>query len=208
MIAALTGRVDEINAPYVTLDVQGVGYEVRCSQSCLNQMEIGSQTRLVIQTEVKEDSIRLFGFVDQLERRVFNLLLSVKGVGAKSAAEIVSAVDKAELLRIVAGGDVNRLYGIKGVGRKTAERIIVELRDKVAQYMVEQSSTARHTTGSVQPFVEAIEALQALGFSRRDAERAVEQAEQQLGVSRYDQQSPDTGEMDTALVIRTALKFV
>ncbi len=208
MIAALTGRVDEINGSFVTLDVHGVGYEVRCSQTCMAHLTLGEQARLVIQTEVKEDSIRLYGFFDALERQVFNLLMSVKGVGAKSAAEIVSAVDKVELLCIVGSGDLDRLYGIKGVGKKTAERIIVELKDKVAQYMVEQGSAGVGTGPSAEPFIDALDALQALGFSRRDAERAVEQAEQQLGVSRYDGQQLGVQGIDTALIIRTALNFV
>lgn len=208
MISGLSGTVAEINGHLVTIDVHGVGYEVRCSQGCLAKLAVGKDVRIVIQTEVKEDSIRLYGFVDQLERQVFNLLTSVKGVGAKSAADIISVIDKRELLRLVASGDLERLYQIKGIGRKTAERIVVELKDRVSRFGLEQFGDPKAVAKSSGPFAEALEALQALGFGRRDAERAIEQAESSLGVSRYDQATESSKGVDTATLIKAALNFV
>ena len=208
MISALNGKVIGITGSTITLDVNGVGYEVCCSQTCLNKLALGEKAQLVIQTEVREDSIKLYGFLDQLEKRVFNLLTRVKGVGARSASDIVSATDKKDLLQVIAAGDLQRLCGVKGIGKKTAERIIVELRDKVTECIVEQGGQSMASAGAAEPFAEALEALQLLGFSRRDAEKALERTEQELAVSRYQPQEMGQQGIDTALVIKTALKFV
>ncbi len=199
MIARLRGTVEEIAGGTVTLDVNGVGYEVACSATCVTQLEVGTAATVVVFTDIKEDSIKLYGFADTLEKQVFLLLTRVKGLGAKSASDIVSRVDKRELLRTIGAGDVARLQEVRGVGKKTAERIVVELKDKVAEFALEREepSTRRGAGG---PFDEALAALQALGFSAREAEQALARAKADVAglVS-----ATESGE-----VVRHALRFV
>ncbi|MBN8551200.1 MAG: Holliday junction branch migration protein RuvA, partial [Deltaproteobacteria bacterium] len=126
MFAKLKGIVDEVEASRVTLDVNGVGYELFCSGGCVSQLERGREAAIIVFTDVNENSIRLYGFADALEKQVFLLLTTVKGVGSRTAMEIVSCVDKVELLRAIAAQDLKRLQSIKGVGKKTSERIVVE----------------------------------------------------------------------------------
>jgi Holliday junction DNA helicase RuvA len=199
MIARLRGTVEEIAGGTVTLDVNGVGYEVTCSAPCVTQLEVGTAATVVIYTDIKEDSIKLYGFADTLEKQVFLLLTRVKGLGAKSASDIVSRVDKRELLRTIGAGDVARLQEVRGVGKKTAERIVVELKDKVAEFALEREEpSARRGAGG--PFDEALAALQALGFSAREAEQALARAKADVvGLV----SATESGE-----VVRHALRFV
>ena len=198
MIAQLSGTVTELNpSSLATIDVNGVGYEVICSARLVEQLEVGSTCRIVIHTDVKEDSINLFGFASVLEKRVFLLLKSVSGVGPKSAREILSQIEDRELLRLIGASDVVRLQSVRGIGKKTSERIVVELRDKVAQLSLDPQTggTVGLDRGSAQR--DAVAALETLGFSRRDAERAVEMS---VG--------GNTSETDTAEIVRQALRNV
>jgi Holliday junction DNA helicase RuvA len=133
---------------------------------------------VITYTEVREDAIRLHGFADLLERQVFLLLLKVKGVGVRSASELLSQIDKCDLLRLIGVGDVKSLSGLRGVGKKSAERIVVELKDKVAEFaLIErevvasgrspQSARGSNVEG------EAYAALCALGFSTEQARVAL-----------------------------------
>ncbi|MCB0310635.1 MAG: Holliday junction branch migration protein RuvA [Bdellovibrionales bacterium] len=199
MISSLRGRLLEINKSTVTLDVQGVGYEICCSRNCIESLEVGAQAAIVIYTVVREDSITLYGFADRLEKQVFLLLLQVKGVGARSASEILSCADKRDLLRIIAAGDVNGLQSIRGVGKKTAERIVVELRDKVGNFIVggqaDRLGVERIGNAALQ---DAVAAMEALGFSSREANAAV-QALHDHG---------DVAKMDAGQIVKEALRFV
>ncbi|MBX7145412.1 MAG: Holliday junction branch migration protein RuvA [Oligoflexia bacterium] len=199
MISKLTGRVDEIDGLTATIDVAGVGYEVLCSRACSDSLTLGSNAAIVVYTDVKQDSIRLFGFCDRLERQVFLLLLSVQGIGPRTALDIVSAIDKVELLRVIAAGDMTRLRAVKGVGKKTAERMVVELKDRVATYALERNESRLRIETVVQsPLEEACQALEALGFARRAAEEAVKQVSSK-GVP---------ADSDSAWIVREALRFV
>lgn len=198
MIAELRGIVSALHGVVAILDVNGVGYEVICSKFLSESLETGSEQRIVIYTDVKEDHIRLFGFVDRLEKEVFLLLLKVKGVGAKSALDIVSQMEKREVLRAVGDGDVGRLQGLRGIGKKTAERIVLELKDRVSEFATSRRELSEQVETIVtEPFGDAIEALQVLGFTRRDAERAVSQV-----------QTSNGGLTDSGAVVREALRFV
>lgn len=199
MIARLTGKIEALSGPLVTIDVHGVGYEVSCSQGCTDKLEVGKNTTLVVYTDVREDSIRLFGFADELEKQVFVLLTQVKGVGAKTASDIISRIDKVELLKIIASADLAQLQSVKGIGKKTAERIIVELKDRVENYLIDQRSTRSLTEQvTLEPYGEALEALLALGFARRDAERALTQARKQASAD----------QMSSSALVKEALRFV
>lgn len=200
MIGALRGLVLDIAGNLVTLDVQGVGYEARCSQACLAKLTVGAEAALVIFTDVKEDSISLYGFEDRLEKQVFLLLTKVNGVGARTASEIISRMDKLELLRIIGAGDVHRLQAIKGIGKKIAERIVVELKDRVAEFAAEKGELrAGAPAGYDQPFEDAAQALVALGFSRKSADLAVSQARGALLPAEN---------VDSGRIIKEALRFI
>lgn len=201
MIAALHGKVEQVQGRQVTVDVHGVGYEVRCSGRALERCVPGQEVRLDVHTDVKQDSIRLYGFCDQLEKQVFLLLIEVQGVGCKSAAEILSQIDSRELLRVIGSGDESRLQALKGIGRKTAQRMVVELKDKVAAFAVERQlqphvKTEQNEAGALE---DAVEALQALGFIRKDAERAVQAACAAGGLKDV---------RDSGQIVKQALRYV
>ena len=198
MIAQLRGQIVQSSGNVVTVDVHGVGYEVFCSSGALARCGRGEEVTLIIHTDVKEDLIRLYGFADQLEKQVFLLLTRVKGVGAKSASDIISKVEKIELLRTIAAGDTDSLQKIRGIGKKTSERIVVELRDKVGEYVVEGQTNSSTVSGyDNNPFGEALLALMALGFPRKDAERAVKGAQDAHGAL-----------SDPGAIVKEALRFV
>lgn len=199
MIALLSGTVREIDGRFVTLDVNGVGYEVRCSTGCLADLTEGQPARIVVYTDVREEAINLYGFRDRLEKQAFLLLLRVKGVGARSASDILSQIAALDLLRAIGAGDIHGLQRVKGVGRKTAERIVVELKDKVAEFALEKGALSERVEKTPAAASEdAVAALVALGFARKDAERAVQQVETN-GLS---------GEADSGRIAKEALRYV
>ena len=206
MIAQLRGIVAARFGNSVILDVQGVGYELLCTAELLAGLEEGSERSVIVFTEVREDAIKLFGFVDRLEREVFVLLQKVRGIGAKSALDLLSGMTVRELLRAIGNGDVIKLQSIKGVGRKTAERVVLELKEKVAEYVLtllpdEPAPATRSARGAVgDRWVEdGVDALVALGFGRKEAQQAVDQARARGAF---------TNEGDTSELVRQALQFV
>ena len=199
MIASLTGAVEDVEGRVVTLDAGGVGYEVRCSSACVAGLEKGRQAHVVVYTDVKDDAINLYGFADRLEKQAFMLLMQVKGVGARSASDILSHMDKLDLLRAIGAGDLAMLQRVKGVGRKTAERIVVELKDKVGEFVMQRRGEgARQPAVASSAFEDALQALIALGFARREAEQALAKVEKTL----------PQGETDSGLIVKEALKYV
>lgn len=200
MISQLRGTVVELQGNLVTIDVGGVGYEVLASRALSSALDSGREGRVLVYTDVKQDSIRLFGFADQVEKQLFMLLLRVTGVGSKTALEIVSGIEGRELLRAIGKGETQRLQGIKGIGKKTAERIVLELRDKVAEIASEIQVEFAGASGNRASIQDAVEALQALGFTRPDAEKAVQAAEANGSLGDY------LG--DPGAIVREALRFV
>ncbi|MBK8480334.1 MAG: Holliday junction branch migration protein RuvA [Proteobacteria bacterium] len=132
----------------------------------------GSPVRIFCHTHVREDALQLFGFCQDLERRTFELLISVSGVGPRLALTILSGMPVAELLQAIAGADVRRLQTLPGVGKKTAERLSLELKERCAR--LGAAKTAASPTGTASARVDVTEALVALGYRRAQAERAVE----------------------------------
>jgi len=199
MIARLTGKVIHIHNNQVVLDVSGVGYEVFCSTRCLDNLSEGSSTDIVVHTDVREDNIRLYGFEDQLEKQVFTMLTQVKGLGARSASDLLSKIEKKELLRMIGEGNLSSLQSVKGIGKKTAERILVELRDKVAEFAIQQQpSGSSVSTSQHDDWQESAEALLALGFTRGDAAAAVQKVRESHG----------NGKINSADIIKQALRYV
>lgn len=204
MIGALRGIVFDIEGGIVLLDVSGVIYEIVCSYWCKSKLEIGKESLIIIYTDVKEDSIKFYGFEDKLEKHVFKLLLQVKGVGAKSASDIISQIDKVELLRIIGSNDLVSLSKIKGLGKKTAERILLELRDKVAKYagdLIDVSTLKDNGKKENKDIIEeeAILALRGLGFLNSIAVNAISSA-------RVSEDGKDI--KNTAELVKLALKYV
>ncbi|NDC37612.1 MAG: Holliday junction branch migration protein RuvA [Proteobacteria bacterium] len=200
MISQLRGTVTDIQGGMLTLDVGGVGYEICATRGLLSQLDSEVVTRVLVYTDVKQDSIRLFGFADPVEKQIFMLLLRVTGIGSRTALDIISAVDGRELMRAIGVGDTQRLQAIRGIGKKTAERIVLELRDKVADLAAELQGTVVAATGAPESLSDAIAALQALGFTKADAERAVRAASEQAGLAK--------GGTDPGVIVREALRFV
>ena len=140
MINRLRGTVVEIEGDTAVLDVQGVGYAVSCTSSLLGSLSMEEEACIVTHTDVKEDSIRIFGFESKSERQLFRLLIRVSGMGPRSAVDVLSNVPARDLLRAIGLGDVQALMKIKGVGKKKAERIVVELKDLVTSFFDEQKA--------------------------------------------------------------------
>jgi Holliday junction DNA helicase RuvA len=210
MISRLTGILLEKNPSAILLDVNGVGYEVFVPMSSLYRFPaIGEQLVLHIHFVVREDAQQLFGFAEQQERELFRILIKVNGVGPRLALAIMSGMSLHELLRHVRSGDVKALSGIPGVGKKTAERLLVELRDKLASWKEDDQLVAAHvdsvaTAGSANPLSEAESALIALGYKPAEATRLVSIASAQQATA--DGDALDSTKLDSETLIRLALK--
>ncbi len=175
MIAQLAGVLAHKSPEELVVDVHGVGYQVLVSLNCFYRLpEPGDVVRLLIHTQVREDSLQLYGFLDRSEKELFLMLLGVAGIGPRLALNILSGTPTPELVDALDRGDVARLVAIPGVGKKTAERLIVELRDKVARMRAVRP--VEETRGASAAEGEAVSALVNLGYRRGDAERAVKAA--------------------------------
>jgi Holliday junction DNA helicase RuvA len=183
MIGHLSGKLLEKNASSVMVDVGGVGYEVSIPLSTFYELgEVGSDVQLRIYTYVREDAIQLFGFKSNRERELYLRLISVQGVGAKSGITMLSGMSADEIIRAIRTNDLGRLTSIPGVGRKTAERLVIELRDKVVE-LEHGASAADRLAGTPLPadsvFDDALSALTNLGYQRALAEKSLKQAAQE-----------------------------
>lgn len=175
MIASLTGIVERSEPGQVVLNVHGVGYLVSVPMPTFMRLPgVGETARLSVITVVREDEISLYGFSSEGEERLFNLLREVTGVGPKLALKILSGMDARRLSEAIGGGDAAMLATLPGVGKKLAQRLIVELREKVGSIPTLDSSTGAVRAGPVS--TEAMEALAALGYPPRVAKRAVEES--------------------------------
>jgi len=176
MISFLHGKLVEALPTHVTIDVSGVGYDVLIPLSSFDRLPAPGQTvKLLTHLAVREDAHVLYGFMTPAERDMFRLLIhTVSGIGPKIALSILSGMNIVALRGAVAGGDVKALSQISGVGRKTAERIIVELKDKIGAAGVwEAASAGRALSATEQRINDAVLALVALGFKQPEAHEAV-----------------------------------
>src|SRR5688500_1370397 len=176
MIAFLRGRIIDKQPNLIIIDVQGVGYEVHVPLSTYYDAgEGGAEAALRIHTHVREDALQLYGFLTQLEEQLFKRLISISGIGPKLAIAVLSGIEPAELVSAIQRGDLARLTGIPGVGKKTAERIVLELKDRIASMAAAPVGTATTeiTTGD-RLRDDLLSALQNLGYHRPLAEKAVD----------------------------------
>jgi Holliday junction DNA helicase RuvA len=171
MYAFITGSVDEKNPAYVVINVQGVGYLIHISLNTFSA--IGNQTEIKLFTHlaVREDAHLLYGFYTRAEKELFLQLITVSGVGANTARMILSSLSVSEAIDAIAGGKANILQSVKGIGAKTAQRIVIDLRDKVGKghETTEISGISYNTIKD-----EALSALLVLGFNKPAAEKALE----------------------------------
>ena len=175
----LKGILIEKSPAGVVVDVHGVGYEVHVPVSSFAHLPaLGEEVKLLTRFIVREDAQVLYGFLTAEEKRLFELLISISGIGPKTALTALSGVETAALKRAIVRGEVEVLKGIPGIGRKTAERIVIELREKLAAEGLEaqQAGPLRTENPAATPAEDAVEALVALGYKRPGAKQAVEKA--------------------------------
>ena len=185
MIGQLRGRLAEKRPNQVLVDVGGVGYLVAVPLSTYASLaELHTEVTLLIHTHVREDVLALYGFVSAREKHFFELLLTASGVGPSLALKILSGMSVEELLPAIRGGDLVRLTKIPGVGRKTAERIVVELKDKLEAVAVEAERPAAASPAGVE--ADVVSALVNLGYDARAAESAVGEAKREAGASNFE----------------------
>ena len=175
MIGRLRGVLVEKHPPALCVDVAGVGYELEASMNtCSALPELGSEVQLYTHQLIREDAHLLYGFVDTLERETFRALIKVNGVGAKLALAILSGMDPPTFRRCISAGDSASLTRLPGIGKKTAERLIVEMRDRF-DAMPNLVEAAGHATARRDdPEAEAVSALIALGFKPPEASKRVQ----------------------------------
>lgn len=176
MITHLRGQLEEISPAHIVIDCGGVGYFAHISLNTFSKLKDTKSVMVYIQHIVREDAELLFGFADKAEREVFKLLTGVSGIGPSSGRMILSAMSPEEVQRNIANGDARAFKAIKGIGEKSAQRIIVDLRDKVGQVSIDLSVNLDGSPSAVK--LETLAALLALGFAKPQAEKAMEKAMQ------------------------------
>jgi Holliday junction DNA helicase RuvA len=183
VIAKLSGLVDAVGEGSAVIDVGGVGYLVSCSGRTLSRLSAGQTVSLLVETQVREDAIQLYGFLLADEKLWFRLLTTVQGVGAKGALAVLSVLAPEELVHAIAMGDRTALTRASGVGPKLAARVIGELKDKVPALAAGGPSAAVAVRGAVPATTEgeAVSALVNLGFKPLEARTAVTRAATRLG---------------------------
>lgn len=201
MIGKLKGVVDSFGDDWMILDVHGVGYQVYCSSRTLQRLpKAGEAATLAIETMVREDMIRLYGFSNDIEREWFRLLLTVQGVGAKVALGVLSVLDPGQLATAISLRDLTAISRAPGVGKRVAERIATELKDKAPAFADADPSVIRIAADVAEarvsgPVAEAVSALVNLGYAQLQAAAAVQAAAKAAG-----------SEATTTQLIRQGLK--
>ena len=171
MIAHIQGKLVEKNPTEVIIDCNGVGYQINISLHTFGLLPNTDQIKLYTHLLIKEDSHSLFGFVEKSEREIFKLLISVSGIGANIARTMLSSIEPKQIINAIASGDVATVQSIKGIGAKTAQRAILNLKDKVLKlYDIEEVSLVANNTNKD----EALSALEVLGFVRKASEKVVD----------------------------------
>lgn len=171
MIDYITGKVTELNPAYVVIECNGIGYNINISLNTYAALDKSVTCKILVHESIREDAHLLFGFTSEDERDLFRQLISVSGVGAGTARMMLSSVRPADLREAITGGDVGTLKGVKGIGLKTAQRIIIDLKDKIGKHVGSgeiiafSDNTARE---------ESLSALVMLGFARSSAAKVID----------------------------------
>ncbi|MBT7850780.1 MAG: Holliday junction branch migration protein RuvA [Formosa sp.] len=171
MITHIQGKLVEKTPTHVIIDCNGIGYFVNISLHTFSQIPDLEAIKVYTYLQVKEDSHTLYGFISSAEREIFRLLISVSGIGANTARTMLSSLTPKQIREGIAVGDVALIQSVKGIGLKTAQRVIIELKDKVLKiYDIDETSLTPNNTNKD----EALSALEVLGFMKKQSERVVE----------------------------------
>ena len=171
MIAHIQGKLTEKTPTDVIIDCGGVGYHINISLHTYSLLPATDNIKLFTYLQIKEDAHTLFGFVEKSEREIFKMLLSVSGIGASIARTMLSSLEPRQIIQALATGDLATIQSIKGIGTKTAQRAILDLKDKVIKiYDVDEVSMSQNNTNKE----EALSALEVLGFNKKLAEKSVD----------------------------------
>jgi Holliday junction DNA helicase RuvA len=175
MIASVHGRVAAVGPDGAVVEVGGVGLAVSCSPATLARLRVGETARLATSLVVREDSLTLFGFADDDERGLFELLQTANGVGPKLAQTILGVYPPREVRRAIATGDFPALVKVPGIGRKGAEKIVIELRDRIGSISGSEGATALAGVTAIAPWKDQVlHALAGLGFTGKEAAEAID----------------------------------
>jgi Holliday junction DNA helicase RuvA len=196
MIAKISGFLLEKSPTRVLIEVNGIGYEIHIPLSTFDKLgALGEKTSFFTHLHVREDALQLFGFATATEKQLFQHLLSVTGIGPKVAQSILSGCSVETFCRYIAQNEIAALTTIPGIGKKTAERLVLELRDRLARWLPDGTAvTAKSKTSAIQE--ETIMALVSLGYNRLAAEKAVEQV------------TREAGELPIEELIKRALRYI
>jgi Holliday junction DNA helicase RuvA len=202
MYQYLTGKLVEKNPTHITLDVNGVGYQILVPISTYAALPATTETvKILTHLVVREDAHLLYGFATEEERKLFRLLLSVSGIGPKMATTVLSGIPVPELKHAIANGSLAVLTSISGIGRKIAERLIIELKDKI---VIEEGTAAGTDAGDVGgsagPMEDAVQALVELGYRKPGAKEAVQKVIKASGAA--------ASKLSVSELIRMALKYI
>jgi Holliday junction DNA helicase RuvA len=171
MITHIRGKLVEKNPTYTIIECNGIGYFLHISLNTYSKIPDIEAVKLFTYLSIKEDSHTLFGFFDRIEREIFKLLISVSGVGTSIARTMLSSMTPEQIQQAIASEDVATIQSVKGIGAKTAQRVIIDLRDKILKtYQLAEDSTPSNNTIRE----EALSALEVLGFSRKQVDRLVQ----------------------------------
>ena len=192
MYSYISGIVDEVDLNGIVIDNNGIGYYIQCPTSVINSITVGEKAKIFTYQHVREDAIILFGFLAKEDKTMFLRLISVSGIGPKLALQILSSISASDLAIILVGGDATSLTKVPGIGKKTAQRLILELREKVDNDELIAATQTKATVSQSSIISDAIYALAALGYSSQEATKAVEAV------------APDC--KDTESIIRAVLK--
>lgn len=196
MFAYIKGTLEEKMSNYIVVETMGIGYKIFMSKSAIGRCgEFGENVKIYTHYHVREDDISLYGFVTNEELKMFELLISVSGVGAKSAIAMLSNISPSEFAISIINNDITKLTTVPGIGKKSAQRIVLELKDKLkAEQEITNSNEEESAIEVSNDIDEAISALQILGYNRKEIEKAFE---------KFDYKS-----MEIEEIIRTGLKYL
>ena len=170
MISFIKGRMVEKSPTDIIVEANGVGYQIHISLHSYSLLPTSEAIQIYTYLQIKEDSHTLYGFVEKFEREIFKLLIGVSGIGANTARNMLSYIHPKDLVQAIANEDVKSIQAIKGIGLKTAQRVIIDLKEKVMKiYEINEISTQASNTNAD----EALSALEVLGFVRKSAEKVV-----------------------------------
>ena len=171
MITHIEGKLVEKTPTHVIIDCNGIGYFINISLHTFSQIPDQEAIKIFTHLQVKEDSHTLYGFISASEREIFRLLISVSGIGANTARTMLSSLTPKQIREGIAVGDVALIQSVKGIGLKTAQRVIIDLKDKILKiYDIDETSLTQNNTNKD----EALSALEVLGFMKKQSERIVE----------------------------------